>query len=710
MQEEGAQLVLKSTDLTSYDVGSRDLNKFVFRNVDFRKVLGDLYDEHEEFEISLLSVAETPATAITYLVVGGGGGASGGGGGAGGVVYTTVGQEFTGGEIYTITVGAGGTGAVNAVTASNGGDSSISGTGITTIVAKGGGASGRNLDSGGASNGIAGGSGGAGSLVGMVTSVGGASNQTTYANHISYGNAGGGNGGFAQTLPFPAGGGGGAGNSGKTAPTYLIAGNGGDGILLNITGTPTYYAGGGGGGLFASTVANSSSGTGGSGIGGNGGYGATSGTAGVANTGSGGGGNGSSSTGGSGGSGVVILSIPTSIYSGLHTGTVTVSTAGDNTILRYTTSGTYIAASTAPLVKNGYFCDPVLTTNAASQITRASNWADFKNRNYFLINGNTGFGNFVLPANCTQYIGIQSYAGTVAGATQSVYLTAGIYTFSYWGARRSNQGFTSFNSAQTLFINLVSATDTITIVNDKDMTAYTGTFVNFTVNFIITTTNTYALNIFSNYTATDSSIFITGVSLTKTANYDVITALPITNKVFTANTLTVNSFTDNKIYKNGDYTINASSQFNIPEYASYYSGNTTNINGWVTTVADGYNTTTPYAYKGTTTTTLLNTTTKLGAYIQYEFPYSFILRTLTITQTRNWFYGNFYVYGANSLTNSWVQLYNGTGTGTAGYIDTYNLTTNTTAYKYYRIVITTALTTTSVAGIRYINFIGIHYV
>jgi hypothetical protein len=48
-------------------------------------------------------------------------------------------------------------------------------------------------------------------------------------------------------------------------------------------------------------------------------------------------------TAGSGGSGVVILSIPTTSYSGATTGSPTVTTSGANTILTYTASGTYTA-------------------------------------------------------------------------------------------------------------------------------------------------------------------------------------------------------------------------------------------------------------------------------------------------------------------------------------------------------------------------------
>jgi hypothetical protein len=67
--------------------------------------------------------------------------------------------------------------------------------------------------------------------------------------------------------------------------------------------------------------------------------------AGTANTGGGGGG-GSSGLGtgsGAGGSGVVILSIPTADYSGITTGSPTVTTSGSNTILQFNSSGSYTA-------------------------------------------------------------------------------------------------------------------------------------------------------------------------------------------------------------------------------------------------------------------------------------------------------------------------------------------------------------------------------
>lgn len=79
------------------------------------------------------------------------------------------------------------------------------------------------------------------------------------------------------------------------------------------------------------------------GVSGNGGGSSTAAQSGTANTGGGGGGGGGgvSPPVGAGGSGVVILSIPTSNYSGVITGSPTVTTSGGNTILRFTSSGTY---------------------------------------------------------------------------------------------------------------------------------------------------------------------------------------------------------------------------------------------------------------------------------------------------------------------------------------------------------------------------------
>jgi hypothetical protein len=101
-----------------------------------------------------------------------------------------------------------------------------------------------------------------------------------------------------------------------------------------------YYAGGGSGALQSNR-----SGTGynpaPSGGGGRGGaYQGTAGTAGTPNTGGGGGGNRDASAY-AGGSGIVIIRVPTSQYSGTTSGSPTVTTNGNNTIIKFTASGSY---------------------------------------------------------------------------------------------------------------------------------------------------------------------------------------------------------------------------------------------------------------------------------------------------------------------------------------------------------------------------------
>jgi len=80
------------------------------------------------------------------------------------------------------------------------------------------------------------------------------------------------------------------------------------------------------------------------GLGGGGnGSNSTSGAAGTANTGGGGGGSSQGTVGANGGSGIVIFYIPTANYTGITTGSPTVTTSGTNTILKFTASGSYTA-------------------------------------------------------------------------------------------------------------------------------------------------------------------------------------------------------------------------------------------------------------------------------------------------------------------------------------------------------------------------------
>ena len=257
-----------------------------------------------------------PPYSIDFLVIAGGGGGGqnnyGGGGGAGG--YRTSTQTVSGGTVITVTVGDGGGGGSNSAGA-NGSNSSISGSGLTTITSTGGGGGGGGTPGTGSN----GGSGGGGAGFPSATRGLGNTPSTTPSQ---------GNNGANGSNPN-AGGGGGAGEAGNTDGNS----QGGDGTASSITGSSVTRAGGGGGG-------GPSSGIGGDGGGGNGA--SSGGVSGTANTGGGGGGT-DPGTAGSGGKGVVILSVPTTSYSSITTGSPTVTTSGSNTILQFNGSGSYTA-------------------------------------------------------------------------------------------------------------------------------------------------------------------------------------------------------------------------------------------------------------------------------------------------------------------------------------------------------------------------------
>ena len=277
--------------------------------------------------------------SIDFLVVAGGGGGGtnvAGGGGAGGYRAST--QSVSVGTVITVTVGDGGAGGFtpNSVRGTSGSNSSISGSGLTTITSAGGGGGGTyDINP----TGLSGGSGGGGA----AKSIGTGGSGNTPSTSPSQGNNGG--NGAAELNPsgYPSGGGGGAGGVGVNGISNGASGNGGVGTASSITGSSVTRAGGGGGGAD-----NNALGTGGTGGGGNGARvsPATSATAGTANTGGGGGGGqseGGALAGAAGGKGVVILSMPSANFSGTTTGSPTESTSGGNKILVFNGSGSYTA-------------------------------------------------------------------------------------------------------------------------------------------------------------------------------------------------------------------------------------------------------------------------------------------------------------------------------------------------------------------------------
>jgi len=170
-----------------------------------------------------------------YLIVGGGGSggmAEAGGGGAGGYLAST-GLSLTGGNAYTVTVGAGGAGITSSGNGNDGSDSIISGTGISTLTADGGGY--------GSYAHFAGGDGGSGGGSGYNAGTGTGGTPTA-----GQGYAGGSGAGGTTPPGYGGGGGGGAGAVGVDG-TSTTGGDGGIGIQNDISGTNTWYAGGGGG-------------------------------------------------------------------------------------------------------------------------------------------------------------------------------------------------------------------------------------------------------------------------------------------------------------------------------------------------------------------------------------------------------------------------------------------------------------------------------
>jgi hypothetical protein len=276
-------------------------------------------------------VLEPESYSVNFLVVAGGGaGGTRGGGGGGGGGYRSSNATYGGsgggasaessltfivGTVYTITVGAGGLAQnVSNQAGGSGGNSLISGTGITTITSTGGGGGGQgngiSTTPAGSSNGASGGSGGGGGGYDSVNT------RTGGSGTANQGYAGGTNNLSASY--YGGGGGGGAGGAGGNGSSSA-GGTAGVGKASTITGSSVTR----------------SAGTAGSGTSGG------QGSAGTSNTGNAGQAGSKDDFGGHGGSGVVILRMPTANYSSTTTGSPTVGTSGTDTILTFTGSGTY---------------------------------------------------------------------------------------------------------------------------------------------------------------------------------------------------------------------------------------------------------------------------------------------------------------------------------------------------------------------------------
>jgi len=330
-------------------------------------------------------------TICDILIIGGGGAGGtyiGGGGGAGGVLYIQNATVPSG--TYNIQIGKGGTGfngMGNSTTAQNG--SSSKAFGIEVFGGGYGGSGGWGTQGAGGigqTGGSGGSSGGGGStyISGVGFGSGGSIIQPSFTSSLikvnTY-NYYGGNGaaGYRHSggsLGAGSNGGGGAGGNAPVNPNESTAGNGADGIAINITGTSYFWGGGGGGGQYGGSKAgnggkggggggNGSETTEGVGIGGIGGItlgqdgdpeGDGTPTAGNGGAGTGGGGGGTGRTtgspnaiSGSGGSGIVIIKFKSIVGAGILDGIthkrLNFAYNNDNLVAWYKFNGDYFDSS-----------------------------------------------------------------------------------------------------------------------------------------------------------------------------------------------------------------------------------------------------------------------------------------------------------------------------------------------------------------------------
>lgn len=225
------------------------------------------------FTLAVNQITSSP-TQVEYVLVGGGGGggigtnwgnnAGAGGGGAGGVLIGTMSVQP--GVTYSINIGLGGGGArtsgsgisaIVSLQAVDGQNSAISGSGLETITALGGGGGGSYSPTNGITAGRDGGSGGGGGGAGGNQSRAGGRGVypgSTYLSQARQGYDGGAN--FPNDSTGAGGGGGGAGSAGFNGQSAQ-GGQGGIGLVNpfsynavsfgELSGGQRYLAGGGGG-------------------------------------------------------------------------------------------------------------------------------------------------------------------------------------------------------------------------------------------------------------------------------------------------------------------------------------------------------------------------------------------------------------------------------------------------------------------------------
>jgi hypothetical protein len=378
-----------------YYAGGTSTTPTVTEDADYTGTVGD-YTWYKWTVVGAGTFSIDVTQAVEYLIVGGGGsgglGNSGGAGAGGYLANGSAALSLTGGNTYTITVGAGGASVTSNGIGNVGGNSVLSGTGISTLTAGGGGY--------GSTYGAAGGNGGSGGGGGYNGNAGGT------ATGVGLGYAGGVGGGSVGPA-YGSGGGGGAGAVGE-AGGGSKAGDGGIGLQNDITGTNTWYAGGGGGAADNLTASSGNQSTGAhGGTQGGGGKGSSrdssvSTTYNDAEPNTGGGGGGAfnppgTSNSGDGGSGVVVIRKLT-----------TITTVGGNLTLQSVATTAETAPTKADLVLLIEDASGTATINTDIKAKVSRDGTAFSGYVTFVDEGDWGTNKRILVARQVDISGITS--------------------------------------------------------------------------------------------------------------------------------------------------------------------------------------------------------------------------------------------------------------------------------------------------------------
>ena len=308
----------------------------------------------------------------------------------------------------------------------------------------------------------------------------------------------------------------------------------------------------------------------------------------------------------------------------------------------------------------------------------------------------------------------------------------------------TTHGTATFNTPPTV-ITGVSATSTIAGKINVSWSGGAGNGVSYTYSLstgtvsstsgtnptTLTLSSTASISTIVTVVATSVSVSVNNTSNSVTTTSPVIITnaqvLPLTSAgttgantlILTGDSTTISDITGSYNFMNGIYTASASS--NAPSSSSYrmfdgpggiwhctYSG----AGGYPTTIytQDPYNT----AYQGGGTglywTTVVSSQTISGEWVQIKFPYAFLLTSYKIytrSDIPGWSWKSFVLAGSTNGT-TWTSVDSRSYTTTAPISgDTFNVTSPSVNYSYYRFIITSAWTTqTNVASCGELNLFG----